>query len=167
MRKHMFSVFGRDCQCCKTPGGIKHVHHMVYRQPFESVIPADLMILCVPCHDVLHLWVRKKRLRLPCTRDLTIREIEIARKSPAVVNRYQKLQKRIERRNKRLQPKVRRLPSQERKDSKKLFKKFSMMRSTGFLPDHVSEFLRTMKGFLQSGKFTYTDSQILDAMGLK
>lgn len=51
-RQEVFKVQGRRCKVCESSKRI-NVHHLTYERLYDE-LPEDLMVLCHPCHDLVH-----------------------------------------------------------------------------------------------------------------
>ncbi len=51
LRAFVITRDGGRCQRCPSPGA--HVHHLTYERVTEEAL-GDLLLLCVPCHDLEH-----------------------------------------------------------------------------------------------------------------
>lgn len=60
LRQRKFSEVGKACQCCPNTTMIR-VHHIHYKNLTDCEL-IDLAVLCEPCHNILHLALKKLRL---------------------------------------------------------------------------------------------------------
>lgn len=52
-RERILAERGRTCQRCGKIADPPHIHHLHYRN-FGHELPADVQVLCEPCHDEIH-----------------------------------------------------------------------------------------------------------------
>lgn len=118
------------------------------------------MVLCVPCHNIIHWWVESKRINMPKTRPETAGMIAYAKRSTSFNVRTIKLERRKQLRQVRKarepkaprQPRQPRLPRQinpngkkyKKRVSKALYKKFMAMRDQQFSAYSVGEFVANL-----------------------
>lgn len=59
LREQKFKEVGKTCQHCQSCSKIR-VHHIRYHE-LTDVPTSDLLVLCEPCHDLLHVAVKWDR----------------------------------------------------------------------------------------------------------
>lgn len=59
LKAEKFRKSGYACEGC-TRRDSREVHHLVYRNPVESGLVGDLMVLCGRCHEIVHEAMRRK-----------------------------------------------------------------------------------------------------------
>lgn len=59
LRAAKLRLSGYACEACKKKTPHPHVHHVLYRVPIESGKIEDLRIMCEPCHNRWHTFLRR------------------------------------------------------------------------------------------------------------
>lgn len=145
LRKQKRKQVGCRCENCAATVQL-HTHHLIYRDFYDCTLD-DLMILCEPCHNLIHWVLKKSGIDMNgVSRDRTMELLRWAPEQHSYARRQEKIERkklrpsRPPKKRKKEVPAILKRLIKARKVAKKAIQVF-FNRPTPTLPDSLTELI--------------------------